>query len=85
MAASGGKSMPEKQRRRLKTRPRTNLNGGDLVRCENLTTRHYKYLHKVRSALLASASNKNPKTHGNLDKRDSDSFHNQQGRYMQVM
>ena len=28
--------------------------------CENLTTRHYKYLHKVRSALLASASNKNP-------------------------
>ena len=29
--------------------------------CENLTTRHYKYLHKVRSALLASASNKNPK------------------------
>ena len=24
--------MPEKQRRRLKTRPRTNLNGGDLVR-----------------------------------------------------
>ena len=47
--------------------------------CENLTTRHYKYLHKVRSALLASASNKNPKTHGNLDKRDSDSFHNHQG------
>ena len=32
-----------------------------LARCENLTTRHYKYLHKVRSALLASASNKNPK------------------------
>ena len=29
--------------------------------CENLTTRHYKYLHKVRSALLASASNKNQK------------------------
>ena len=29
--------------------------------CENPTTRHYKYLHKVRSALLASASNKNPK------------------------
>ena len=27
-----GKIMPEKQRRRLKTRPRTNLNGGDLVR-----------------------------------------------------
>ena len=32
MAASGGKSVPEKQRRRLKTHPRTNLNGGDLVR-----------------------------------------------------
>ena len=30
--------------------------------CENPTTRHYKYLHKVRSAVLASASNKkNPK------------------------
>ena len=32
MAASGGKSMPRKQRRGLKIRPRTNLNGGDLVR-----------------------------------------------------
>ena len=30
--------------------------------CENLTTRHYKYLHKVRSALLASASNKTKNT-----------------------
>ena len=29
--------------------------------CENPTTRHYKYLHKVRSALLASARNKKPK------------------------
>ena len=32
MAGRGGKSMPEKQRTRLKIRPRTNLNGGDLVR-----------------------------------------------------
>ena len=32
-----------------------------VAQCENPTTRHYKYLHKVRSALLASASNKNPK------------------------
>ena len=32
MAASESKSMPEKQRRGLKIRPRTNLNGGDLVR-----------------------------------------------------
>ena len=31
MAASGGKSMTEKQSGRLKTRPRTNLKGGDLV------------------------------------------------------
>ena len=35
--------------------------GGESHSCENLTTRHYKYLHKVRSALLASASNKNQK------------------------
>ena len=43
--------------------------------CENPTTRHYKYLHKVQSAVLASASNKNPKNKRNLDKRISDSFH----------
>jgi len=37
--------------------------GEGLVPCENLTTCHYKYLHKVRSALLASASKtRKPKT-----------------------
>ena len=50
-------------------------------KCENPTTRHYKYLHKVRSAVLASASNKTQNKR-NLDKRVSDSFHTtQQGRY----
>ena len=43
MGVSGGKSMPEKQRRRLKTRPRTNLNGADLVRSTFFGP--YLYLH----------------------------------------
>ena len=42
---------------------------------------NYQYLHKVRSAVLASASKHKTQKHGNLDKRGSDSFHNQQGRY----
>ena len=53
--------------------------------CENPTTRHYKYLHKVRSAVLASASNKKTQDKRNLDKRVSDLFSTTQQRgYMQV-
>ena len=53
--------------------------------CENPTTRHYKYLHKVRSAVLASASNKNPKTSETSTNVSATLFTTQQGRYMQVL
>ena len=53
--------------------------------CENPTTRHYKYLHKVRSAVLASASNKKKtKTSETSTNVSATLFTPQQGRYMQV-
>ena len=43
---------------------------------------NYQYLHKYGQRYWRQPENaQNPKTQGNLDKRGSDSFHNQQGRY----
>ena len=50
--------------------------------CEIPTTRHYKYLHKVRSAVLASASNKNPKTSETSTNVSATLFTPQQGGYV---
>ena len=52
------------------------------VRCENPTTRQLPVLTQTTvSSIGVSQKTHKTQTQGNLDKRGSDSFHNQQGRY----